>query len=740
MTHEHVKPEEHHINTKEYTREIHNHDVYNRILPIRDTEVLPARHYAPSPTDPGRLVEIPAPAEKRGNFQAQAAPISMDMASNTSCTKDVSGRFHNPIENTIPFPFASQQQSQAEAEALSRQHNLEMEEQGRQLVSEESYTLPDGTVRTESLWRYQPTMKAPVDEVTETITRPPGAGQAEPTTVASRGGQKTSTSRLPQRSDYTIGSGVQDQFHPSVVSEWDQVSKPSPSPSQKAQAARGYARGISDEVNVRNYRQEKGQSTETEPVIQRPTRPSPSRASPKSSNQRSLLAAITSTVMPQKTVHHGTPQPPGNFEDLDSDSEYSSAPSEQPLPTVSAEKKASKRRLSGELLPGGIWRRHSLVIPAGIVKNGNSLMGAGMLMADREREEELARHRLKKVSKAEADRVRALESEPPSLQNKHEMEKLTRRKTEEREREASLNQDIQKLLAAEATLEQESIGASKLGDGVSKLERQADEILEEEDELEAEIDDSRRRRMSLLREAESEHQKAQALQGAKQQGRHEQGPNILQAHRRRRSSLLHQADNEQQRTIDLQQEKDDTLAKMDQRDAKARQDLDTTLDEAVLADEERQEEVQVNKFLSDKVDKQKYRENLARQGKAPTEKWFSIAPSSSGLPGPTPYDMKQHDAELQDGGWTEVVKPRHGKEAAKGHGNQKLPSQRQNDSTNHNGQAKKKMISAQQKPSSPPKSQLPQPPGNVGIGYGAPGASNSTKPRSWANIAASKPA
>lgn len=740
MTHEHVKPSEHHINTKEYTREIHNHDVYNRILPVRDTEVLPARHYAPSPTDAGRLVEIPAPAERPGGTQAQAAPISMDMASNTTCTKDVSGRFHNPIDNTIPFPSVSQQQSQAEARALSRQHNLAMEEQGRQLVSENTYTLPDGTLRTESLWRYQPTMKAPAHEVTETITRPPGVALPESPTVVGRDGQKTAASRAPRQADYTIGRGRQEQFHPSVVSEWDQVSKPSPSPSAKAQAARGYARGVSDEVNVRDYRQEKEQRTQTEPVIQRPARPSPSRASPKTSNQLSLLAAITSTVMPQKTVHHGTPQPPGQFEDLDSGSEYSSAPSEQPTPTAVTEKKEPKRRLSGELLPGGIWRRHSLVIPAGIVKNGNSLMGAGMLMADREREEELARHRLKKASKAEADRVRALEGEPPSLQNKHEMEKLTRRKTEERQREASLNQDIQKLLAAEAALEQERIGATKLDEDVRKLERQADEILREEDELEAEIDESRRRRMSLLREAESEHQKAQALQGSKQKELHGPGPEVLQAHRRRRSSLLHHADDEQQRTIDLQQEKEDTLAKMNQREAKARQDLDATLDEAVLADEERQEEVQVNKFLSDEVQKQKQRENLARQRKAPTEK----APPGPDLHIHQPYHMVHPDTTTQDGGWTEVIRPKHAKEATRGNGTQQLPSQRQYDSTNQNAQVKKKGITGitttQQKQSSPPKSQLPQPPGNIGIGYGASGSSSSTKPLSWANIAASKPA
>ncbi|OBT59150.1 hypothetical protein VE04_00894 [Pseudogymnoascus sp. 24MN13] len=716
VTHEHIKPTAHHINTKEYTREIHNHDVYNRILPVRDTEVRPTRHFAPSPTESGRLVEIPAPDEKRGGAQATAAPISMDMASNTTCTKDVSARLHDPSDNTIPFPSVTHQ-SQEEALALSRQHNLEMEQQGRQLVSEKSYTLPDGTMRTESVWRYQPTMKAPVQEITETITRPPGAARPMSPAVADRGGQRAAPSRAPGPSDYTIGKGQQEQFHPSVVSEWDQVSKPGPSPSAKAQAARGYARGISDEIGVQDYRQGKEQFTETEPISQRPARPSPSRASPEPSNQRSLLSAITSTVIPQKTVHRGTPQPPGQFEDLDTGSDYSSAPSEQPTPTAAPEK---NRRPSGELLPGGIWRRHSLVIPAGIVRDGNSLMGAGILMTDREREEELKQTGSGPVAR-----------QPPNLQNKHEVEKLTRRKTEERQREESLNEDIQKLLAAEATLEQESVGASKLDEGISKLERQADEIIKKEDELEAEIDESRRRRISLLKEAESEHQKAQALQSSKQRGVREPS-HVLQAHRRRRSSLLHHADDEQQRTINLQEKKEDTLAKMDQRNAKARQDLDTTLGEAVLADERAKK--------NDEVQKQKQKENLVRQGKAPAAKGFTMAPPSSGFQG---YDSKYHatEPEAEDAGWTEVVKPRHGhaKEAARGNGTQNLPAQRQNGSTNHNGQAKRGISTVQQKMPSPPNTQLPQPPRNVGTGYGAPGGSSSSQPRSWANIAASRP-
>lgn len=45
----------HHIREECITREIHHHDIFHRILPIRDIQVLPARHYK---LEEGRLVEL----------------------------------------------------------------------------------------------------------------------------------------------------------------------------------------------------------------------------------------------------------------------------------------------------------------------------------------------------------------------------------------------------------------------------------------------------------------------------------------------------------------------------------------------------------------------------------------------------------------------------------------------------------------------------------------------------------
>jgi hypothetical protein len=57
VTHEVIKPVEHHIREERIYREIHNHDVYHRIQPVYETEILPARHFVPSRNGTG-LIEV----------------------------------------------------------------------------------------------------------------------------------------------------------------------------------------------------------------------------------------------------------------------------------------------------------------------------------------------------------------------------------------------------------------------------------------------------------------------------------------------------------------------------------------------------------------------------------------------------------------------------------------------------------------------------------------------------------
>ncbi|KAB5560113.1 hypothetical protein GE09DRAFT_78861 [Coniochaeta sp. 2T2.1] len=56
VTKEVVKPIVHERTEEHITRDIHTHDVYQKILPVKDVEVLPARHWVPGPD--GRLVQV----------------------------------------------------------------------------------------------------------------------------------------------------------------------------------------------------------------------------------------------------------------------------------------------------------------------------------------------------------------------------------------------------------------------------------------------------------------------------------------------------------------------------------------------------------------------------------------------------------------------------------------------------------------------------------------------------------
>ncbi|KAJ4340973.1 hypothetical protein N0V95_007342 [Ascochyta clinopodiicola] len=59
VTHEVIKPHQHEIIQQRIYREIHNYEHFHRIQPVMMTEVLPPRHWIPSPTGEG-LIEISA--------------------------------------------------------------------------------------------------------------------------------------------------------------------------------------------------------------------------------------------------------------------------------------------------------------------------------------------------------------------------------------------------------------------------------------------------------------------------------------------------------------------------------------------------------------------------------------------------------------------------------------------------------------------------------------------------------
>ncbi|KAI1469513.1 uncharacterized protein F4812DRAFT_470432 [Daldinia caldariorum] len=54
VTHETIRPHVHEIMEEQIYREIHNHDVYHRIQPVYDVEILPARHFVPGADEMAR--------------------------------------------------------------------------------------------------------------------------------------------------------------------------------------------------------------------------------------------------------------------------------------------------------------------------------------------------------------------------------------------------------------------------------------------------------------------------------------------------------------------------------------------------------------------------------------------------------------------------------------------------------------------------------------------------------------
>lgn len=82
VTHETVHRKVHNVREELITKEIHTHDIYHRILPVVDVEVLPPRHFLP--VEGGGLVEISAPeVPGRGNnwvIAETASKIPSDQA------------------------------------------------------------------------------------------------------------------------------------------------------------------------------------------------------------------------------------------------------------------------------------------------------------------------------------------------------------------------------------------------------------------------------------------------------------------------------------------------------------------------------------------------------------------------------------------------------------------------------------------------------------------------------------
>lgn len=129
MIHEFVQPIVHHITEERITREIHTHDVFHRILPVIDVEILPTKHYIPDPHRAGALLEIPesmVPA-RHGNWQIS---VSSQIASAGAVASNAVNLFHRAHESQEPV-----------------------------LSSKKTYITKEGYPKTEYVWRHPPVLE-----------------------------------------------------------------------------------------------------------------------------------------------------------------------------------------------------------------------------------------------------------------------------------------------------------------------------------------------------------------------------------------------------------------------------------------------------------------------------------------------------------------------------------------------------------------------------------------------------
>ncbi|KAI4152573.1 MAG: hypothetical protein LQ341_000680 [Variospora aurantia] len=125
IVHERVNKDIHHIREELVTKEIHNHEVYHRILPIIDVEVLPPRHFLP--VEGGGLVEISGKeVPGRGNNWVIAETASKIPSDQTA---------RNGIRN-----FSARQFLGSTGDAIS-------------------YTTREGFPRTEQTWVHRPELE-----------------------------------------------------------------------------------------------------------------------------------------------------------------------------------------------------------------------------------------------------------------------------------------------------------------------------------------------------------------------------------------------------------------------------------------------------------------------------------------------------------------------------------------------------------------------------------------------------
>ena len=166
----------HHVREEVITKEIHEHDVYHRILPIIDVEVLPPRHFLP--VEGGGLVEISG--------------------------KEVPGRGNNWVVAETASKIPSDQPAPKGSRAFSARHFPGTEGDAVK------YSTPEGLQRTEQTWVHRPELETGGRDSGQTWPMEFG-GESIPKSGRDRKASKSSKARHAGKSLEQPSSTLQQQ-------------------------------------------------------------------------------------------------------------------------------------------------------------------------------------------------------------------------------------------------------------------------------------------------------------------------------------------------------------------------------------------------------------------------------------------------------------------------------------------------------------------------------------------------
>jgi len=162
VVHEHVTPTRREIRQDVITREIHNHDVYHRILPVIETEILSTKHYVKS-QDGETLNEIP-------ESMVPKQTVTGKLDQNWHISKPGPGRLasgHDPCETASrtstdsapdgPVIGLARGEPRTRPRGNSKASSLKSNKNREPILSSKKESITkDGIPRTEYVWRQPP--------------------------------------------------------------------------------------------------------------------------------------------------------------------------------------------------------------------------------------------------------------------------------------------------------------------------------------------------------------------------------------------------------------------------------------------------------------------------------------------------------------------------------------------------------------------------------------------------------